>query len=620
MSEALKLRFVASPRGNYHMTELLAGICAAAADAGYDAQLESSVFPPPDDRTAYFVIPHEHYVCEPPNAWPSLEQRERTIALCVENPTSPWFEKVCELAPRFPRMLAINRSSLDELRRREIAAEHLQLGYTRHWDCWHGEQGPRPIDVTYLGAEDLRRDVFIAAYGRWLWHRRTAMLVPPLAPKPAPRPDFLVDGDKYAHLRRAKLLVNLHREGTSSFEWVRVLQAIANGCVVVSEPSSDYAPLTPGAHFIVAAPDSVPHVVEGLLREPEHLEAIRTSAYEMVRAELDMASTVEQLVAVARELVTDGSSHALAAVATPPAAAAGVVDDPRPLDSSTRVAIAVRRLATETLDLKRTVQGLVERSEGRDPDAEPEVVAVTPAYSGARPKVSVTVALHNYEREVLEALASVDRSEFEDYELLVLDDASTDSSLAAVRDFLLARPWIPAALLRHRVNRGPAASRNALARHARGELMFVLDADNTIYPTALGRLVEALEHDPGATFAYPLIALTRSEEPIGLVSRYAWDPKGFAAGNYIDAMAMIRLDDHAALGGFTEDVRLEGWEDFHFWCACAESGRRGMLVPEVLARYRQTGHSLLSFQTDTTEAWSLLRARFPAIIPPTPPG
>jgi hypothetical protein len=618
LSDNLKIRFIASPRGNYHMTELLAGVCGAARDAGYDAQLESSVFPPPDEHTAYVVIPHEHCVCEPPSAWPSLEQRRRTIALCVENPPSPWFEKVCELAPRFSRMLAINRSSLDELKRRRIPAEHLQLGYTSHWDRWGGEEGPRPIEVTYLGSEEARRDAIIAGYGRWLWHRRTAMLVPRMTSKPSARPDYLVDGAKYEHLRRSNVLVNLHRDGTRSFEWVRVLQAIANGCVVVSEPSRDNAPLIAGEHFLVAAADSIPHIVEGLLREPQRLEAIRAAAYETVKEELNMATTVEQLVAVAHELTADGRSASLAAVPRPIQPASSDSNYRAPADRP-RVPIALHKLAIDTLDLRRSMQRLLERSEGRDPDAEPEVFAITPAYSDACPRVSVTITLHNYEHEVLDALASVDASEFEDYEVIVFDDASTDGSLAAVRDFFLDRPWMPAALLHHRVNQGLAASRNALARHARGELMFVMDADNVIYPTALGRLVEALDADPGATFAYPLIATIHSDQPIGLVSRYAWDPEGFHAGNYIDAMAMIRLDDFVALGGYTEDIRMTGWEDFHLWCGCADTGRRGTLVPEVLARYRKSGHSMVSSQTDMTAAWSLLHARFPAVVPSTQP-
>ena len=151
--------------------------------------------------------------------------------------------------------------------------------------------------------------------------------------------------------------------------------------------------------------------------------------------------------------------------------------------------------------------------------------------------------------------------------------------------------------------------------------MFVLDADNVVYPSALGPLVEALDADPGASFAYPLLAVTCADEPAELVSRSAWDPRGFGAGNYIDAMALIRLDDLLAVGGYTENVHLTGWEDFHLWCRCAESGRRGRLVPEVLAVYRRTSHSMLAWtQTDVSVAWSMMHARFPSLLDPLPPA
>ncbi len=617
----MKLRFVTSPRGNYHMTELLGGLCAAATDCGYDAGLASSAFPEPRPDTVCVVVPHEHYVCEPASAWPSTEQLQRTIALCVENPFTQWFDRVCELAPQFPEVLAINQSSAAALRGRGIAADHLQLGYTRHWDSWNGHEGPRPIDVTYLGSAHPRRDAIVASYGRWLWPRRTAMLVPPVATKPSARPDYLVDGAKYAHLGQTKVLINLHQEGTSSFEWVRALQAIANGCVVVSEPSVDHHPLVPGEHFVVAAPESIPHVVEGLLLHPPRLDRIRASAYEMVRTGLDMTATIERLIAVAERLVTTRCRPSMNAAPRPEAAAQRASWELAPPDEAARLRGAVRNLSTEMLELRRSVQHLLERSQGRDPNGEPELVTLTPTFREARPRVSVAITLHNYEIEVLEALASVEASEFHDYELLVIDDASTDRSLEAVRDFLADRPWLPAALLRHRVNRGLGASRNALARHARGEMMFVLDADNAIYPTALGRLVEALDRDPGATFAYPLIAMHRAGETVGLLSRYAWDPDGFRSGNYIDAMALIVLDDFWALGGYTEDLRLTSWEDFHLWCACAESGRRGRLVPEVLASYRKADHSMLAWtQTDATAAWSVMHTRFPALLPATPGG
>ena len=599
------------------MTELLSGLCAAAGDAGCDAALEASRFPERDADTVYVVIPHEFYACEPREHWPTPEQRDRTIVLFVENPSTLWFDTACGLAPHFASVLAINRSSAAELRRRGVGAEHLQLGYTPSWDAWQGHPGERPIDVTYLGATDERRDALIAGYGGWFWSRRTAMLVPVLLPKPQARPDYLVEEEKFLHLARSKVLVNLHRKDSFSFEWVRAVQAMANGCVVVSEPSLDHQPLVPHRHFVVAAAESIPHVVGALLEDPHRLAVIRDSAYELLRGELQMSQAIERLLAGADDLISGRSRHVLPPGEPAAAPSAGLQRPLVPADPAARLGAAVRNLSTDVVELRRAVDRLLERAEGRDPDAEADTVISTPTFPGARPMVSVAITLYNYEREVLDALASVASSEFEDYEVLVLDDASTDGSVEAVRDFALEHPWMPLTLLRHRTNRGLGASRNTLVRRARGETMFVLDADNEIYPSALGRLVEALEGDPGASFVYPLLAVTRGEEVTELLSKHAWDPAGFRTGNYIDAMALIRLDDLIALGGYTEDPRLTAWEDFDLWCRCAESGRYGRHVPEVLARYRRAEHSMLAWtQTDASMAWSVMYSRFPALLEP----
>ena len=80
-------------------------------------------------------------------------------------------------------------------------------------------------------------------------------------------------------------------------------------------------------------------------------------------------------------------------------------------------------------------------------------------------------------------------------------------------------------------------------------------------------------------------------------------------------MSLLRRDELVALGGYTEDLRLHGWEDYDLWCRCLERGLRGVLVPQMLARYRRAGHSMLASVTnlDVSEAESLLRARYPVL-------
>jgi glycosyltransferase involved in cell wall biosynthesis len=245
--------------------------------------------------------------------------------------------------------------------------------------------------------------------------------------------------------------------------------------------------------------------------------------------------------------------------------------------------------------------------------------ASTPAYESSTPRVTVGISLHNYETAVRDALASVAASDYDDYEVVVVDDASSDRSVAAVEHFLADHPWMPAALAVHRDNQGLARTRNAITRHARGELVFVLDADNGVHPEALGRLVNALDQDPDAAFAYPMIAVREGERPVGLLSYHGWDLDQLRVTNFIDAMALIRRDVLLELGGYWDDPRIVGWEDYDLWCRVGDSGGHGVHVPEILAWYRQTGHSMLSLTSlDVTVGRSLIAARAPRVFSASP--
>jgi hypothetical protein len=613
--------FISIRGSNYFMTELLSMIAAAVSAAGHEVELAFDEFPPLRNDAVYVVIPHEFHGHGDPRAFPSRAQCERTIALCTENPGTPWFEATCALAPHFGAMMAINRGSVSELTRRGLACEHLQLGYSHLWDSWRrDEDQDRPIDVLYLGGRDARRDVLLAGYGRHLWGHNCQFLVPPLESRGEPRTDYLTGLDKQHRLGASKLLLNLHRANSHSLEWVRFLEAACNGCVMLSEPCVDHHPLVPGEHFIPARADSLPLVAGHLLDDPERLHLVALNAYDYVRDQLPMGPSVERLAELAAQTLSSARStapvYADAVAPLPLPAAPSPAPPPTPeAQALHRQGVAVRALGVEMRELGRTVAELAYRVQTGE-SSKVDVAACTPTYRDAAPRVSVLVTLHNYEREVVEALSSVAASSFSAFELLIIDDASNDGSKAAAARFLETHSWLPAMLLHQPVNLGLARSRNCLLEHARGEYVFILDADNGIYPPALEQLVAALDADPQATFAYTMIAMYQSGEPYWLLSGLPWDPDLLRDGNYIDAMALIRRRHLLELGGYTTDPRLTGWEDFHLWCRCAESGRHGVLVPQVLAWYRRREHSMLLAETeiDITTAWSVMRARFPELL------
>jgi hypothetical protein len=301
----MRFCFVSTRRGSRFMTELLAALSDACADAGHTAELAFDAFPPLDDDgdTVYVAIPHEFYAHGDPAGHPDALQRARTIALCTENPGTPWFDHTLELVTRFATAVSINRSSAAALEQRGVPCAHIQLGYVPTWDTWQRDNAiPRPIDVLYLGAADPRRDPLLPPIREALSARECQFLVPPLEVRTAPRPDFITGTDKYHRLRSSRVLLNLHRTTSQAFEWMRFLEAICNGCVVVSEPSLDSEPLIPGEHFLVADVDEIATVVDELLDDPARLLALRHRAYDFVRRELSMRPAAERLAELAAEL------------------------------------------------------------------------------------------------------------------------------------------------------------------------------------------------------------------------------------------------------------------------------------------------------------------------------
>ncbi len=133
---------------------------------------------------------------------------------------------------------------------------------------------------------------------------------------------------------------------------------------------------------------------------------------------------------------------------------------------------------------------------------------------------------------------------------------------------------------------GPSASL------AHAERVFVLDADNVIYPMTLKKLSTALDESPDAAFSYGIIAKDGNS---GLLSHLPWDVERLTEANYIDAMAMIRRRVWNEIGDYDKYFSLRGWEDWEFWLRLAAQGSFGVFVPEFVGCYRV--HSLSRQQT-----------------------
>lgn len=139
-----------------------------------------------------------------------------------------------------------------------------------------------------------------------------------------------------------------------------------------------------------------------------------------------------------------------------------------------------------------------------------------------RSKVSIVIPLYNKAAYIRRALASITAQTFDDFEVIVVDDGSTDEGAVIVTDFSDAR-----VRLIKQPNAGPGAARNAGLAQAHGQFIAFLDADDEWLPTYLEESVRQLD-ELGEDVA--AISSGYIEHPSGLSPEKMWRKRGITEG------------------------------------------------------------------------------------------
>ncbi|MEH3055200.1 MAG: glycosyltransferase [Patulibacter minatonensis] len=645
----MRIRFVLAHQQNHFFVELALALVDEFEQLGVHADLTFGAYPEPAPEDVYVLLPpHEYVQLTPEEFLPSASQRARTIYLCGEQPGSWFFDQnVAHAREGVGAVFDINPQAVTGFRRKGIAAEEFPLGWTRTWS--HGspaDETPelalerRDLDVLHLGISTPRRGKILAGAARHLDpHRTRLVLGDDTGTAQIGRGAYLGSHDKWQLMERTRVLLNVHQDDRLYFEWLRVVQAIQCGVAVVSEPSVGHEPLVAGEHILFGPERSLGLLVDGLVRDEERRHALAVRAEELLREVRPMRNAVARMADVATDLLATTApvrpGEQAGGLLKPPAAmTAAEIDEkvaernvglardfPGPESSelerfqaAASQALKDQRLAIDALRRQLAQVTARQGSNGEVPRVRRR--RTTPSYAHARPQVSVLIALFNYEEHVSRALDSVARSIGVELEIVVVDDGSTDGSAAAVDRWIEANPAVPVLFLEHPVNRSLGPARNTALGAARGEYVFILDADNEVKPRGITRLIRTLENDQDAVFAYgPLEQFDPQGEPVGLISQFPWQPWRFRNGNYIDAMVLWRRSSIEELGGYATDLRLYGWEDYDLFCRVAERGLYGAFTPEVVARYRVSGISMLqTTNLSTHTAIRTLVERHPRLL------
>src|SRR5581483_6475391 len=361
-----ELAIVLARRQNAFFRELAEALRDELAELGIAASISTSGFPPLRQDLAYALLPpHEFFHLEGRRRPPTDEQLARTIFICAEQPETSFFGENVELAPRAHRVFDINASGVRAFAANGIAAQHFQLGYTKSWDRF-GTSDDRDVDIVFLGCLSERRTRYLAGYADVLARRRTRLVLSDNSqPNYAPRENFLADDAKWELLGRSKVLLNVHQDEIRYFEWLRVVQAILNGSVVVSEHSSGHLPLVPGVHYVSGRPEALGALADGLLVDEDARRTMQLAAYEMVRDEIPLRDAVSRVaeaateivarpIAVAREARRARADDGTDDFPPPPPSELAVTTDP----DASAVRAALKEVAVDLLELRRRLTAL----------------------------------------------------------------------------------------------------------------------------------------------------------------------------------------------------------------------------------------------------------------------
>jgi len=202
----------------------------------------------------------------------------------------------------------------------------------------------------------------------------------------------------------------------------------------------------------------------------------------------------------------------------------------------------------------------------------------------ARPKLSVIVPVYNGELQLSRCLDALLASRFTDFEVIVVDDCSTDGSRQIVEQFA-------ARYLRTPRNVGPGGARNLAARHAYGDVLLFVDSDVVVAPETVGQVAADFACDP------QLAALFGSydDQPAwrdflsqykNLMHHYVHQISSENASTFWAGCGAVRRDVYLEFGGFDlEKYPKPSIEDIEFGLRLWRAGRRIKLNKEIQVKH-----------------------------------
>ena len=233
------------------------------------------------------------------------------------------------------------------------------------------------------------------------------------------------------------------------------------------------------------------------------------------------------------------------------------------------------------------------------------------------PKISIITTAYNAEEFIRDSLDSIFAQTFQDFELILIDDCSTDKTGLILSEYKDIHKNV--VLIKNNKNQGHVYGRNRGLLSARGEYIAVHDADDISLPERLEKESTFLDQHEKISFigGYAL-RISQTGEDIGSMVYPPPDTAGaflvitrFKLNPIIDPSSMYRRTTILKHGGYSMDPIIRTAADFELWCRLLCHGCLMANIQEPLIKYRINPRGITRNETqDMVEATDTIWARF----------
>lgn len=221
--------------------------------------------------------------------------------------------------------------------------------------------------------------------------------------------------------------------------------------------------------------------------------------------------------------------------------------------------------------------------------------------------ISVIIPYHNSQDTIKDTLASLNWQTYKDFEVILVDDGS-ESGLTYDD---IGEHGFREQIIRLPKNKGAGAARNAGIQIAKGDLIFPLDADDILIPTALERLKSKV-----GQVVYCNYVLFGNEHYI--INSGEFESQRLKAGNFIINSSLFPRslwEQVKNKNGTGYDEEIPAWEDWLFWLEAEKLGATFTHLPEwlIMVRKRTNGRDVYSL-SQRDELRKYIEAKWPHLL------